>query len=133
MSQRLDQIVARVEDPATPVVWLDPSTDPALWAALPAALSERGFATASLDGIAGQESLRLELRRALHGDGSPRELLLSLPWAERQQGWAILFRCPEQLREADEAAFEELLETVSQVHEMHWNTSRRHLKLIVTD
>jgi hypothetical protein len=133
MAQRIDQIVARVEDPANPVVWLDPSTSDEIWQALPEALKKRGFAVVLLDGVEGAETMRLELLGVLGGGPALREALRGLEWDERQQGWAILFRRPEPLRESDEAAFEELLETVAQVHEFHWQARRGHLKLVVTD
>jgi hypothetical protein len=133
MPQRLDQIVARVEDPANPVVWLDPSTGEDIWQALPGALKQRGFAVVLLDGVRCAETLRLELLGVLGGGPSLREALSMLEWAGVKQGWAILFRRPEALREADEAAFEDLLETVAQVHEVHWQQRRGHLKLVVTD
>lgn len=133
MPQRIDQIVARVEDPANPVVWLDPSTSDEIWQALPGALKLRGFAVVLLEGVSSAETLRTELAGVLGGGASMREALTSLEWADRQQGWAILFRRPEPLREADEAAFEDLLEMIAQVHDLHWRARRGHLKLLVTD
>lgn len=133
MGQRIDQLVARLEDPATPVVWLDPSTGEELWGALPEALKERGFAVVVLDGVSGAESLRTELLGVLGMGGTVKDALRGLPREGTQQGWAILFREPERLRESDEAAFEDLLDTVAMVHELHWGTRRSHLKLVVTD
>lgn len=133
MPQRIDQIVARVEDPANPVVWLDPSTSDDIWQALPEALKRRGFAVVLLEGVGSAETLRTELTGVLGGGASVREALAALDWADRQQGWVILFRRPEPLREADEAAFEDLLEMIAQVHDMHWQARRGHLKLLVTD
>lgn len=133
MPQRIDQIVARVEDPANPVVWLDPSTSDGIWQALPEALKKRGFAVVLLDGVRDAQTLRLELFSVLGAAKSLREALCALNWADQQQGWAILFRRPEALREVDEAVFEDLLETIAQVHDMHWQTRRGHLKLVVTD
>ncbi|MCL4793784.1 MAG: hypothetical protein KJZ84_04445 [Bryobacteraceae bacterium] len=133
MGQRIDQIVARVEDPANPVVWLDPSTSAELWAALPAALKARAFEVVVLAGVWDAVSLREKTLAVLAAGGTVREALTALPLRDQQQGWAIIFQQPEQLREYDEAAFEELLDTVSQVHELHWNSRRSHLKLIVRD
>ncbi len=133
MGQRIDQIVARVEDPANPVVWLDPSTSAELWAGLPAALSARAFEVVVLTGVWDRVSLREQILRLLQATGTIQEALSALPLQNPQQGWAILFEQPEALREYDEAAFEDLLETVSQVHETHWNSRRSHLKLIVRD
>lgn len=133
MPQRIDQIVARVEDPANPVVWLDPSTGDGIWQALPEALKQRGFAVVLLEGVHGAETLRSELVSVLGGGPSVREALCAVNWVGVLQGWAILFRRPEALREADEAAFEDLLETIAQVHEIHWQARRGHLKLVVTD
>jgi hypothetical protein len=133
MGQRIDQLVARVEDPANPVVWLDPSTSAELWAALPEALKARAFSVVVLDGVADAASLRAELLGVLGATGPVREALAGLPVAERQQGWVFLFQAPDSLRESDEAAFEELLETVALVHEMHWAKRRTHLKLVVRD
>jgi hypothetical protein len=134
MGQRIDQIVARVEDPANPVVWLDPSTSDDLWAALPDALKARAFVVVILEGAWDAESLRAELVEVLGGSGTVREVLAGLGReAVQQQGWAILFRHPEELREKDEAAFEQFLEAVESIHEMHWAERRSHLKLVVTD
>ncbi|MCL4841823.1 MAG: hypothetical protein KJZ79_08285 [Bryobacteraceae bacterium] len=133
MGQRIDQLVARVEDPANPVVWLDPSTSAELWAALPAALKERAFSVVVLDGVADAASLRAELLGVLGALGPIREALAALPAADGEQGWVLLYQAPEQLRELDEAAFEDLLETVAQIHEIHWSERRTHLKLVVRD
>jgi hypothetical protein len=133
MGQRMDQIVARVEDPANPVVWLDPSTSAELWAGLPSALSARAFEVVVLTGVWDRVSLREQILRLLQATGALQEALSALPLRERQQGWVIVFEQPDALREYDEAAFEELLETVSQVHETHWNSRRSHLKLVVRD
>lgn len=132
MPQRIDQIVARVEDPANPVVWLDPSTSEEIWAGLPGALKERGFAVVLLSGVVDTAALESELVGVLGGTGSVRDALLSLSWEDAPQGWAVLFREPGRLREGEEAAFEELLETFAQVHEMYWAGRRAHLKLVVT-
>lgn len=133
MGQRIDQLVARVEDPANPVVWLDPSTSAELWAALPAALKERAFSVVVLDGVADAASLRAELLGVLDALGPIREALAALPASDGEQGWVFLYQAPEQLRESDEAAFEDLLETVAQIHEIHWSERRTHLKLVVRD
>jgi hypothetical protein len=121
MGLRIDQLVARVEDPANPVVWLDPSLGAGLWAALPEALTARAFLVRVLE--------QVESVAALPG----RAELEALPVQEGGQGWAILFPEPELLREADEAGFEDWLEMASQVHEMHWAGRRTHLKVVVRD
>lgn len=134
MGQRIDQLVARVEDPANPVVWLDPSTSAELWAALPDALKQRSFAVVVLDGVTDRASLRDELLGVLGAAGAIRDALAALPVnGATSQGWVILFQDPEKLRETDEAAFEDLLETAAQIHEMHWAQRRTHLKLVVKD
>jgi hypothetical protein len=104
-----------------------------LWAALPGAWKARALSVVVLDGVADAASLRVELLGVLGAEGPIREALAGLPVAEREQGWVFLFQAPDSLRESDEAAFEELLETVAQIHEIHWAQRRTHLKLVVRD
>ena len=71
MKLALDETVARVLDPETPVVWLDPTLPSELWNALPVALENVGFRVASLENgerIADSAHLLSRLSRLLGGE-----------------------------------------------------------------
>ncbi len=142
MSLTLDQIVERLEDPEAPVVWLDPSTPDSLWNDLPDALAARGLTVWPLDGappITSHDSL---LRRFSEVTSAPcpplltmtslKDHLLTLP-PQSALGWVVMFRNPEPLRQNDEAAFEDFLETLELVHESQFELHRRVFKLVVRD
>jgi hypothetical protein len=142
MSQTLEEIVARIEDPETPVVWLDPSTPEEFWQRLPEALRGRGFFVLWLDeqnGVNDQTSLMArftatipwpsDLRPNVH---SLKEILPELPNTP-QCGWAVLFRHPEPLRQEDETTFEDLLEALAVVHEATFERRGKVFKLVVQD
>lgn len=142
MSLTLDQIVARLEDPEVPVVWLDPITPEELWIGLPAALAARGLAVLSLDGgqaIVDHDSLLAQFSAVLP---EPRELpanltqlkerLLQLPHLT-SRGWVVMFHKPELLRQNDEATFEDFLEVLEAVHESEFAGHARIFKLVVRD
>jgi hypothetical protein len=141
MSLTLDQIVARLEDPEVPVVWLDPITPDILWNDLPDALAKRGLAVLNLDGaqpITDHDSL-LERFAQVAPSGplfksltSLKDRLLDLPH-EAARGWVVMFRYPELLRQNDEETFEDFLETLELVHESQYEMHNRIFKLVVRD
>lgn len=142
MSLSLGQIILRVEDPGTPVVWLDPSVPESLWASLPAALQRAGYSVLNLDGSTPITDVATLLERFNSvGPELPffgtdlsalRQGLLRLP-NDSHKGWAILFPGPELLRQNDEGAFEELLEILEFIHESRYEIHQRMFKLIVRD
>ena len=142
MSLSLGQIVLRVGDPGTPVVWLDPSVPDSVWASLPPALQRAGYSILSLDGpepVSDVESLLARFvsvipQIAFEGTdlAGLRQSLLRLP-NDSPMGWAILFRNPGALRQNDEATFEELLEILEFVHDTRYEIHQRLFKLIVRD
>lgn len=141
MGLSLEQIVGRLEDPETPIVWLDPSLPEDLWTGLPAAVEQRGFRVLMLDEgtpISDLASLLDALASAaavpLPSDKTQaglRECLLQLP--QYGKGWVIVFHCPEALRQNDERAFEDFLEILELVHETRYETHQQVFKLVVRD
>ena len=142
MSLTLDQIVARLEDPEVPVVWLDPITPEELWNNLPAALIARGLAVLNLDAgppIIDHDSLLERFSEVAPLPGSflqsltsLRDSLLKLPH-QTPSGWVVMFRNPESLRQNDEATFEDFLEILELVHESQYEMHHRVFKLVVRD
>lgn len=142
MSLSLGQIVLRVGDPGTPVVWLDPIVPDSVWAGLPAALHRAGYSLLSLEGPEPVKDVASLLARfvlaapqiAFEGTdlAGLRQSLLRLP-NDSPMGWVILYRNPEALRQNDEAAFEELLEIIEFVHDTRYEIHQRLFKLIVRD
>jgi RNAse (barnase) inhibitor barstar len=138
----LEQIVARIEDPETPLVWLDPSTPEEYWRALPETLKQAGFRVIRLDaeGDIVDHNALLDRFAALatlpeyfrHDLNSLKDCLLGLP-DDCEKGWAVLFRNPEPLRQNDEATFEDLLEILNLVHESKFELHMKVFKLVVTD
>lgn len=142
MIPTLDQIVARVEDPETPVVWLDPAIPGDLWAALPGALRCHGFEVFHIDSgsvIADREALmaRFDELAPIPGQTtrdfeSLRNCLMRMATGQ-PRGWAILFSNPDPLRQSDEAAFEELMEALEMVHESLYEIHAKSFKFVVRD
>jgi hypothetical protein len=142
MSVTLDQIVARLLDPETPVIWLDPSTPDGLWADLARSLPSRGLAVLNLDDgrpILDHDSLLERFAEvapvpvaALPSLPSLRECLLRLPHVT-SRGWVVMFHRPESLRQFDEATFEDFLEVLAAVHESQYEIHNRVFKLVVRD
>ncbi len=142
MSLSLGQILLRVEDPGTPVVWLDPSVPDSLWASLPAALHRAGYSVLNLDGTTPITDAASLLERFSSAAPAPalvsadlsalRQNLLRLP-NDSHMGWVVLFRNPEQLRQNNEGIFEELLEILEFIHESRYEIHQRMFKLIVRD
>lgn len=139
MSLSLGQIVLRVGDPGTPVVWLDPSIPDQVWTDLPAALERAGYSVLNLDGPEPVADLESLLRRFGADSGfvcvdlaALRQNLLRLP-NDRPMGWAILFPNPGLLRQNDEATFEDLLEILEFVNDSRYEIHHRLFKLIVRD
>jgi len=142
MSLTLDQIVARLEDPDVPVVWLDPIMPEELWNGLPTALAARGMAVLSLEGgqaIVDHDSLLARFSEVLPEPRvfpgtltQLRECLLQLPH-QTSRGWVVMFHKPELLRQNDEATFEDFLEVLEAVHESECASHARVFKLVVRD
>jgi len=142
MSLSLDQLLQRLEDPATPVVWLDPSLPEQLWIDLPEAAAARGFHVLDL-GDAGPVfdlcSLLAAFGRLLpqstcfdHSLPSLREALYSLR-PQSRKGCLVLFREPDALRQNDEAAFEEFIELIENVDDLRRSGGLAGLKAVVRD
>lgn len=142
MSLSVEQLLHRLEDPETPVVWLDPSASEDLWLGLHQALLHSGFHVFRLDDRPGPSDRADVLSRLAAWAGLdaqiPLELaalnqhLLELP-AVSKRGWVIVYRHPEPLRQADEGAFEDLLEMLENVHEQRYGRDGRLFKLLVQD
>lgn len=142
MSLTLEQILARLEDPETPVVWLDPSLPESIWDGLPAALEQRNYSVLQLDRdspIVDQDSLLERFAQVAplpvhfrHNLPALKDCLLRLPNAPGK-GWVVIFRHPEALRQNDEAAFEDFLEILELVHESKYEIYHRVFKLVVLD
>lgn len=142
MIPSLDQIVSRVEDPETPVVWLDPAIPDELWAALPDTLRAHGFEVFYIDAdaaVTDRDSLMARFDELAPIPGqltrdfeSLRSCLLRMATGQ-PRGWAILFRNPDPLRQSDEAAFEELMEALEMVHESLYEIHVKSFKFIVRD
>ncbi|MBI4891371.1 MAG: hypothetical protein HY821_12160 [Acidobacteria bacterium] len=141
MGPTLEQLAARLDDPETPIIWLDPSLPEEIWSHLPGAISGRGFTPLPLEPVAhisDMASLVTALAATACSPLDPppdqsalRSLLLHLPLSGH--GWVILFRNPESLRQNDEIAFEDFVEAVSQANEQRISAGRQPLKLIVRD
>lgn len=142
MMPTLDQIVARVEDPETPVVWLDPAIPDELWAALPATLSAHGFEVFHIDAnsdVADRDALmaRFDALAPIPGqttrDFESLRICLMRMATGQPRGWAVLFSNPDPLRQSDEAAFEELMEALEVVHESLYEIHAKSFKFVVRD
>ncbi len=142
MSLSLDQLLMRLEDPDTPVVWLDPALPESLWQNLPRAAAARGFHILHL-GDAGPvfdlSSLLAAFARLLpqstcydHSLPSLRETLLQLA-QDSPKGYLVVFPQPDALRENDEAAFEELIELFEAVDVLRRQRGLAGLKAVVRD
>lgn len=139
MSQTLAEIVERVLEPETPVVWLDPGTREELWAALPKALEAQGFRIYVLDGVTDHRTLMSSILTLVGAGANVRpelnalkDVLLSLEDAG-PLGWALIFRQPYALRQNDEAAFEDFLEVVETAHDIRMERRGKRFKLILAD
>lgn len=142
MSLTPEQVLVRLEDPETPIVWLDPSLPDSLWQELPGVAARCGYTVIEL-GAAGPIFDLSSLLAAFDGllASSPiydhslpslRESLLVLePAAPR--GLLVLFPDPDRLREHDEAGFEEFVEVLENVDEIRRGEGRPGLKAIIRD
>lgn len=142
MSISLDQLLDRLDDPGTPVVWLDPALPGSLWQQLPEAARARGFLVLDL-GRAGPifdlSSLLAAFGRLLpriiaydHSLPSLREALLGLA-LDSPKGCLVLFSNPDALRQNDESAFEELIEVFENVDDLRRTRGQGGLKAVVRD
>ncbi len=142
MGLSLEQVISRLEDPGTPVIWLDPSLPEDLWDHLPGAVRGQGYRVLHVDE---SEPVR-DLPTLLESFGriatlpehyrrdlpSLKESLLRLP-DDAGKGWVVIFRHPEALRQHDEVAFEDFLEILELVHESRYEVHEQVFKLIVRD
>lgn len=142
MSLSLEQLLQRLEDPATPVVWLDPALPAQLWEELPAAAAARGFHVLNL-GEAGPVfdlcSLLTAFGRLLpdstcydYSLPSLREALLRLQ-PQGKTGCLVLFPEPDSLRQQDESTFEDFIELIENVDDLRRAQGRAGLKAVVRD
>jgi hypothetical protein len=142
MIPTLEQILGRVDDPETPVVWLDPAMPAEFWTALPEGLRSRGYRVFHIDqngDIEDRQSLLARFDSLVHVQQpytrdfeSLKRCLLALA-AECERGWTVLFSNPDPLRHADEEAFEELMEVLELVHESIYEIHRKSFKFVVRD
>jgi hypothetical protein len=142
MSISLEQLLSRLEDPHTPVVWLDPTLPEQLWAELPRVATAKGFYVLDLglcDPIFDLYSLLTAFGRLLppdisydHSLPSLRQALLSVAPAS-PAGCLVLFRHPDNLRQNDEPTFEELIELIENVDYLRRTEGRGGLKAVVRD
>lgn len=142
MSLSLQQLLLRLEDPATPVIWLDPALPEQLWTELPTAAAACGYHVLDL-GAAGPIfdlcSLLAAFGRVLpdstcfdHSLPSLREALIGLA-PHSPMGCLVLFHEPDALRQNDEATFEELIELIENVDDIRRAGGLAGLKAIVRD
>jgi hypothetical protein len=142
MGLTLESIVARLDDPESAIVWLDPSLPEALWDQLPAAIGAQGYRVLNLD----EEGAAISSLPALFNALARHSLLPAPPiadgpalqeWLQNMppegKGWVILFHRPEALRQVDEVAFEDFLDTLDAVHESRLAAQQPPLWLIVRD
>lgn len=142
MIPTLEQILGRVDDPETPVVWLDPTMPGEFWQALPDGLRARGYHVFHIDqhgAIENRQTLLATFSELINPSATGKEDfenlkrgLLSLK-ADSRRGWAVLFSNPDPLRQADEEAFEELMEVLELVHESVYEIQMKSFKLVVRD
>lgn len=142
MSLSLEQILIRLDDPETPVIWLDPSLPEDLWRQLPPAARFRGFHILNLDEaepVFDLSSLLAAFARLLppnatfdHSFPSLRHCLLHLA-SPAPKGFLVLFPHPESLRQNDERAFEEFMELMESIHDVRHRAGRGYLKAVVRD
>lgn len=142
MSLSLQQLLLRLEDPATPVIWLDPALPEELWTELPTAAATCGYHVLDLGGagpIFDLCSLLAAFGRVLpdstcfdHSLPSLREALIGLE-PHSAMGCLVLFREPDALRQNDEATFEELIELIENVDDIRRAGGLAGLKAIVRD
>ena len=139
MKVALAETVARVLDPETPVVWLDPTLPSELWDALPAALEQAGFQVAVLENGQRIGDAADLLRRLSHLRGSGETKGYSAAEARRLlagfvagagRGWVLIWRYPEPVRQENESRFEEFVDLIESLHEEGANPAP---KLIVAD
>lgn len=142
MSITLDQLLARLDDPGTPVVWLDPALPERLWEQLPQAAKAQGYHVLQLgqaDAVSDQASLLAAFERLMPGKLAGKRSLAALrealleAGAESPKGCLVLFPYPDALRQADEAAFEELIEVFENVDDLRRTEGRPGLKAVVRD
>lgn len=141
MGLSLEHIVGRLEDPETPIVWLDPSLPEEIWTGLPEAVAARGYRVLKLGEGAPISDLPSLVEAVAQAAEAPapadksqtglRDCLLQLP--RTGKGWVIVFHCPEALRQNDEVAFEDFLEILELVHETRYETHQQVFKLVVRD
>ena len=142
MIPTLEQIMGRVDDPETPVVWLDPAIPDEIWMTLPPGLEQRGYAVFHIDanGLVEDRERLLERFDDVVGASdqykrdfeSLKRCLMGMA-AEPERGWAMLFSNPDPLRQRDEAAFEELMEVLESVHESIYEIHMKSFKFVVRD
>jgi hypothetical protein len=140
MSQTIESVLARLEEPDTPVVWLDPSTQGEIWDRLPALLTERGYRVIRLPDdppLRSLDALLTELWRLipLPAEAAPslENLALSglaLP-PDACRGLLIVFRTPDTFRQQDEAGFEAFVEALESAAEGHARLRDGVLKLVL--
>lgn len=139
MTQTLEQVIERVLDPATPVVWVAPGTTESVWTGLRPALEGNGYRVYELGSAPDYEALMRSISVAVPMPewarpdlNALKDSLLSLEDGG-PRGWAMIFRHPGPLRQQDESAFEDLLEVLELVHDIRHERHGQMFKLILPD
>lgn len=142
MKVALEETVARVADPETPVVWLDPTLPGELWDALPAALEQMGFRVLPMDHHSALPDLGAVLQRLAQATGVEpaaqytTEAALQILHSLYQDGgpsWVLLWRHPEPVRQENESRFEEFIDMLEALHDEEMQAIRNAPKLVVAD
>jgi hypothetical protein len=142
MGPSLQEIVGRVKDPETPVIWLDPTTPADIWDRLPESLASAGHAIVHLDrpepvGSAHDLMQRLSgaagFEQTLPANSDAIRGCLEAIQRESRGICVVLWRFPEVLRQGDEAFFEDFVDLLEDLDQPAPDDSGACLKLIVRD
>lgn len=142
MRYSLEMTVARVQDPSTPVVWLDPTLPRELWDELPAALESAGYRVTPLDPDRPLFSTRdltdrlAELAGAGTSHAESPELFQTLLQglsSPNPPGLVLVWRQPQFYRNENEGGFEEFVDVVEALHESPHAQTGIPPKLILAD
>lgn len=137
----LKELLAAVIEPHMPVVWVDDQLPDDVWTRLAAALRNGGYRVLDL-GEAGRIDSHDQLLQAFSSiAGWPRvscpnlnalkDHLLAME-DPPSGGWVVFFKDAGLLRQADETAYEDLLEVLELVHDIKQERRNLVFKLVVS-